>query len=284
MILYRMTLLALERAKATIEDVSWHYFVKTQPDWMEEIWGPDVFEPFSEVPDFQLAPVSNYKQNERGQLDIENCIRIYQGLQHLTPSQASHESLWAGICNKNFYTYMRERWGYDRGGNKTEKELALEEIEEEMNNSEEKEEQRISGKARNSPEARFFFGEKGHGIFRNTLAKCWWISYLLYDAENLKDPYWRLRVLGPENFSTNVSDIFVNYGFSKNPNVLDGIIEGIRRCREEKLPTIKRGKPALREGLKYLNAVGGSVLLDTLSRDEIADILVAGVREPMLEL
>lgn len=253
MILQRMTADALQRAKLTLPDVYWRYFTERTSDWMEQVWGPHVFEPFLEVPDFELSPVRAYTRLERGQLDIDNCIRVYDALRHhLTPAEASNEMLWAGICNRNFYSYMRTRWAYDKRSTYTDKDAG-------------------------TIQARFLFGKRDSGMYRNTLAKCWWIPHLLYDSANAGDPYWRLRALGPSSFSTKVTDIFVNYGYSRNRTILDGVVRGVQKCRTQEIP-IDDAMNVLRPALQYLNAVGGAVLLDALSPDEIADILVEGAR------
>lgn len=253
MMLYRMDWEALQKAKAGLPGEYWHYYVDDDPAWMLDVWGPQVFQAFREIPDFQLAPVEAYERNERGQLDMDNCIRVYDGLRgHLTPAEASQEVLWAGMCNLIFYAYIRKRWGYspDRtGADKDVGELT----------------------------SRFFFRRSGaHGLFRNTLAKCWWISHLLYDEESAQDPYWRLKTLGSKGFSTKVSDIFINYGFSRNRNILHGIIRGIQEWKEMGMQYDLSAGQILRPALKHLNAVGGLVVLDALPQEKIAEILMEG--------
>lgn len=253
MILQRMRPAALQKAKATMQGEYWRYFTEESPDWMEEIWGPDAFEPFREVPDFALAPVDAYGRGERGQLDMDNCTRMYDALrENLTAAEAGSEALWAGISNSNFYSYMRKRWKYDKS-------------------------REYSQKDADDITARFFFARRDKALFRHTLAKCWWVPHLLYDKETTGDPYWRLRALGPQQFSTKVTDIFVNYGYSRNRTVLDGIVRGIQRCRTMDIP-VDDAMHVLRPALQYLNAVGGAFLLDALSADDIASILVEGAR------
>lgn len=256
MMLTTMKWNAVQSAKATLPDVYWHYCANATNDWMKEEWGDDIFQPLREVPDFTLAPLfsmSDGTKVPRGEVDLENCIRVYDGLRgKISEAEASMESLWAGLCNDNFYGYMRERWGYSA-------DIRPETV------------------SVGAMEARFFFGTRGSGPLRNTLAKCWWIAHLLYDAGHATDPYWRLRALGAGSFSTKVTDIFVNYGFTRNRRVLAGVVLGIQRCREQGI-TIDNAMTYLRPALQHLNAVGGLVLLDLLPEEEIADILVEGAR------
>lgn len=259
MILQRMTADGLQKAKATLGHEYWRYFELDSSEWMEEVWGPGLFEPFREVPDFTLAPAAAYGAAEKGRLDIDNCIAVYDALRSaVTPAEASFEELWAGIANSNFYAYMRERWGYDRTTGV------------------------LRGKAREKAagavEARFFFSRNGNGIFRHTLAKCWWIAHLLYDSDRPGNRYWRLQALGPANFSTKATDIFVNYGYSRSRTVLDGVVRGVQRCREDGIP-VDQAIEVLRPALRFLNAVGGSVILDALPPEQIADILLVGAKQ-----
>ena len=251
--LYAMTPSAVEQATQSMQDTYSRYYTDSDNAWMRELWGDDIFVQVGEVPDFTLADPSGYRHAERGKLDMENCIRMYDGLRELTPAQASQETFWAGMCNDVFYSYMRERWGYSP-------------------------EAKRSAKDAGAIIARFFYRKSfGGSYFRNTLAKCWWIPHLLYDAERPHEPYWRLRELGTGNFSTKVTDIFFNYGFARSRHVLHGIVLGIMRARQEEIP-IDLADKCLRPALKHLNATGGLILLDSLTSEEVAAILVEGAR------
>lgn len=253
MILYAMSQEALQRAKATLDNVWRRYYDCPSNDWMCEEWGHDAFMPFREVPDFTLA-LPNADVGE-GATDILNCERVYSALRnHLRPFEAAQERLWAGICNYNFYEALRTRWKYDSADVNTVQHNGY-------------------------IEGRFFFIRRSSrgSLFRNTISKCWWVSYHLYDAERPQDPFWRLHELGAQNFSTKVSDIFFNNRCALSPNVIHGIVSGIMSCRAEGIP-IDTASDYLRPALQHLNAAGGLVVLDTLKEEDIRDILVEGAK------
>ena len=72
--------------------------------------------------------------------------------------------------------------------------------------------------------------------------------------------------------STKVTDIFHNYTFTSNREILTGIIEGIYYFNKNgiKFNMIKHARPCL----QYINAIGGSTVLDIYSSDEIRDIFI----------
>lgn len=73
---------------------------------MEEVCGENPFIEFAEIDNFELADLSLPK----GQIDAENTKILYSKLRNkITPSQASDERLWAGLCNSTFYSYLKDR-------------------------------------------------------------------------------------------------------------------------------------------------------------------------------
>lgn len=237
---------AIRFFKDNLETYYTNYFTKNDNSWMTEVYGSDPFEDFMEVEDFELANPDAYDRYERGEMDIENCKIVFSNLCSISESQAADERLWAGLCNDAFYLYMKRRW----------------------NNYE------LQSKAKDLGEIRkrfFFLGKTRSGLYGNTLARAWWIGHDTYDVER-DEPFELLDMIGGTDFSTKLSALFSSYTFSANKNILKGIIEAIYEFNRNDIPVIV--KKDLRPALKYLNAYGGSILLDYLSSEEIKNIVL----------
>lgn len=111
-------------------------------------------------------------------------------------------------------------------------------------------------------------------MFRNTLSKCWWIGRSTYD-ENSADHWNMLDVVGSEDFATKVNDIFYSNTFAANPEILHGICNGLKFFRERNQRIIVREH--IRPTMKYLNALGGGILLDALTADDISAIVIENI-------
>lgn len=242
--LYFMKQSALDYITANIKTLYINYYREKTNQWIYDLFDYDPFEEFMEVPDFELAVITN----KRGELELENCRILYSKLINVSESQASDERLWAGLCNKTFYDYVRKRWDYDH--------LQL----------------RDAKKDSEPILSRFFFkGGVSGGKFRNTLAKCWWVGHGVYQYKE-DNKFALLDALGAEDFSTKVTDIFYSYTFASNFTIVSGIIKGWKEMIDKgyKLPT----RNYLRPTLQYINALGGGILLDMFDENEIQKITV----------
>lgn len=243
---------ALETLKSNLPYIYSKYYIESTNEWMTEICGEDPFIEIAEVKSFDLADLSLQK----GQVEAENCKIIYSHLRKcISPSQASDERLWAGLCNGTFYKYLKERWNY------------FGEIE-----------GSVDANIRNI-RARFFFSESGRrALFRNTLSKGWWIGYNLYDPSK-QDCFWRIDALGYNDFFSKTYDIFSN-NFSSNIVIVDGIIQALVYFRENDI--ILKQREHIRASLRYVNAVGGSIVLDGLTKDEITNLVINNIESILM--
>lgn len=240
----------LDDLKASLEDIYTYYYSESTNNWITDLCGENPFVEFGDdIPSFELARLGD--DRTAGEIDLENCKIIYENLKFLSESQASDERLWAGLCNGTFYDYMRKRGKYD-----VKKPLGKE-------------------KGAGEIKSRFFFtgGTRG-GFYRNTLAKCWWVGKLCYE-EDKQNHFEKLDILGPNDMSTKVSDIFRNYTFSSNPEILGGIIDMFDYYNKEGIKVSMHEH--IRKALQHLNAIGGGLILDCLSREEICNEMITYV-------
>ena len=246
--LYFMKQDAVDFMKHNMERLYTHYFQDETNEWMAREYGSDPFSEFMEVPDFELAEIDAMSI---GEADFENCKILYNNLRSLSESQCSDERLWAGLCNSTFYGYMRRRYQYPS------KQLKKKETD------------------ASAIISRFFFsGGTRAGFFRNGLAKCWWVGRATFDKDN-ENHFARLDVIGPNDLTTKVSDIFYSNTFSSNPTILAGICDALKYFSDH--GQILDEKKHVRAAMQYLNAVGGATLLDVLSRDEICKIMTSRI-------
>lgn len=240
--LYFMKQSAIDYLKANIKTLYMNYYRYATNEWIYDLFDYDPFEFFMEIPDFHLAPIGDVM----GETDVENCKRMYSNLQRLSESQAADERLWAGLCHDAFYPYIRLRWKY---GTMRQKKVDTD----------------VSAIL-----SRFYFLNIS-SKYRNTLARYWWVGRLTYCSDS-PDHWQYLDKIGPEDFSTKLSDIFYSNTFAANPELLHGICEALDFFRIRGQKVLMRDH--LRPALQYLNALGGGILLDALSEEDISSIMI----------
>ncbi len=245
--IYFMKQTAIDYFKANINRLYINYYKYSTNEWMEDELGYNPFELFMEIPDFNLAST----ELRAGEIELDNCKILFDKLGKISPSQASDERLWAGLCNSVFYNYVRQRWGYPKMKYKNVTTDASTII------------------------SRFFYNSHGRsGMYRNTLAKCWWVGYLISQIDN---SWAYLDAIGSSDFSSKVGEIFYNNNFSSNKHILKGICEALKAYKERGIEITVRTN--LRPALQYLNALGGSLLLDMYSSNEITTIIVNKIEQ-----
>lgn len=246
--LYFMKQDAVDFMKHNMDRIYTHYFQDETNEWMAKEYGSDPFSEFMDVPDFNLAEINAMSI---GEVDFENCKILYNNLRNISESQSSDERLWAGLCNGTFYDYMRRRYQYPS------KQLKKKETD------------------ASAVISRFFFsGGTRAGLFRNGLAKCWWVGRATFDKDN-DNHFARLSVIGANDLTTKISDIFYSNTFSSNPVILAGICDALKYFSDHGQQLDE--KTHIRAAMQYLNAVGGATLLDVLTREEIGKIVTSRI-------
>lgn len=247
--LYIMEKKALDILKSNLDKIYNMYITEKDNEWLYKVCGADPFVEYKEIQDFKLESINSGKS--KGEVDLNNCKIIYNNLQFLTESQACDERLWAGLCHSVYYDYLRKRWDY---GTK---------LPEDQKNT-------VS-----NIKSRFFFaGDKRAGMFRNSISKYWWVGRNTYDPSNA-NPFEKLDIIGSNDITSKISDIFHSNNFSANPVILNGIVKAFKNFNDKKIPLSHREH--IRSSMKLLNAVGGGIVLDCLSEDEIAKIIIDNI-------
>ncbi len=248
--LYIMKQEAVDFLKDNMQSLYGRYYTEPTNKWIGEVYGDDPFVEYKEIPDFVLAPID---YSALGEVDFKNCKIVYENLLFLSESQAGDERLWAGLAHTVFYPYMRERYRYAQG---------------KIPKTAEKE----AGEIR----SRFFYKSAGRGgLYRNTLARAWWVGHNTYDPQNVHNHFDKLDLIGSNDISSKILEFFYNFSFSSNTYIMDAIADGLRHFRDEDKYISPRKH--LRPAMSHLNAVGGAVILDCLPKEEITDIFVSAI-------
>ena len=96
----------------------------------------------------------------------------------------------------------------------------------------------------------------------NTLSKYWWAGYI-FTAESLD-------ALGAKDFYTKLFSI-ASRSFIGNENLCKGFVKFLQHFKERGI-TLDIGNH-IRPAMTELNQIGGAIVLDCLTEDEIAAIM-----------
>lgn len=163
--------------------------------------------------------------------DVENVKRVHKYMSALSESQASDERIWSAYTLSIFADYMRYRWP-------AESETAM------MNHY-------------------FFSYTAKRSLFRNGIARLWWIGHLTYDASR-EDNKFALT----EYVCRKMDHIYylLDINFGNNPGIVRAVIKALMDSEAEGYD-VDRG--VVRRASEYINILGGTYLVDALSFDTV---------------
>lgn len=165
--------------------------------------------------------------------DLENVKRVYKNMRSLSESQASDERIWAAYTLSVFADYMRYRWS-------PESETVM------MN--------------------RYFFSySPKRSLFRNGIARLWWIGHLTYDASRTGDGYELTEYVCRKQDNIN---LLLDINFGNNPAIVRAVIQSLIEAEKNGM-IIER--EMIRQLSEYINTLGGVYLVDAFSYDMIYD-------------
>jgi len=230
---------SLDTLKANVGSNIENYKLKDN-QWIYDQLGKDPFiEYHKEVKEFKLEPRAK---------EIENAEVLYLGMKDITDSEATDERLWAGLAHDLLWEFMLENLEFSM-----EKTGQVKFIEKTIIN-------------------RYFFNEENstrkRRIFINSLSKLWWAGRLCYDEDNESDPFKYSCI-----FETAFSEKFILMSSSNimnNKNTRFAYFRAGVLLQELGLEIKGKTMTPLQV---YLNKIGGQVILDTFSVDEIYGML-----------
>jgi hypothetical protein len=177
--------------------------------------------------------------------DFENIKRFYTAFKNLSDGQATEEVLWAGLCHhKPFSDYLQYRWSCE-----TEQDVLR----------------------------RYFFNDAARSIIMNGLARLWWYGRMTYD-ENSQNPFELTEYICKENLTLK-GFLPLTFGFSNNKRLYRVYLKALMIFeREHKLHQYEHEKIRRR-----VSAWGGTILLDSLSDDELHKKIFDYLRQLVLQ-
>lgn len=108
-------------------------------------------------------------------------------------------------------------------------------------------------------------------LFVHCVSRLYWADKLLYDAENKNNPFWVIKELMYSNFSSQLV-LMSGYNILMNKNICLGIMDALLYLKNN-------GKKLDRTNdftytYKYIDSIGGAMLLDSYSRNEIKKLVL----------
>lgn len=165
--------------------------------------------------------------------DFHNAKMIFEGLK-ITPQQATDKYLWSGIAFNEAHLYLSHRWGLN-----SEKSLAYRWI---------------------------AYTNTRRALFFNGLSRLWWYYKLTFN-ESLPDTEAYTKMIF-SNIDTIANLIYRNLSSSRNVRMAY-----LKYIYDLKLRGYNPNKELLLRSVKELSLLGGSLILDSLTEDEIYEYL-----------
>lgn len=189
-----------------------------------------------EVPNFELDMTSERPENT----DYNNVKILYSALKGISDTQASDERFWAGLSHGDLWDFMQYRC-----------KLTNENITE------------------NKVLTNFFFnyGNK-RSLIVNPLSRLWWVGRLIFD-ETSSNPYRALEYMKID-FGTKVLSLFSS-NYTNNPVITRAVLSAIIDLENN---GNKIGRNDYLEIIRYVNVLGGIIVLDYLSEVELKNKII----------
>lgn len=162
--------------------------------------------------------------------DAENAQRVYSHMKSLSDSQASDERIWIAYTLGEQIEYMKYRW-------KTKSSIDM------MN--------------------RYFFNySKNRSLFRNGIARLWWIGRMTYD-EKREDPFEITKfICNHQDFIETICGRSTFNNSTVQKATLNAIYDALKDKKTD-------NREIIREVAKYVNLLAGTIILDMLTYEEI---------------
>lgn len=163
--------------------------------------------------------------------DLENIKRVHKYMSGLSESQASDERIWAAYSVSVFADYMRYRWPC-----KTETDM--------MNHY-------------------FFSYSPKRSLFRNGIARLWWIGHLTYDAKRTGNKFELTEYVCSKQDHIN---LLLDINFGNNSDIVRATIQALIDAEKEGTYV---DRDVVRDLSQYINTLGGIYLIDALSFETV---------------
>ncbi len=166
--------------------------------------------------------------------DFENSKIIYANMINLSDIQATDERIWTFLTHVDCWEYMQSRWPVENGSRISERYLVS------------------SGK---------------RGLLRNGISRLWWgarLTYLPFD----EDPFRLTKILFKNQ---NLFQHLMERGYTNNRTLLKMVLSSIEKI-DMSDETFFSQREISQKYPKYLNLLGGRIILDTLDQKYLDNV------------
>lgn len=177
-----------------------------------------------------------------------NIRRIWQSLNVLTPVQAEMEKIWVALAHTDYLDYQMGIFNSQ------------------ITNPDNKKREESSLKSRT-----IFVNGAKRSLAIHNLSILWWLAYYFRDNQNIENPYHLIDFFVSTPYRGNAVAL-LSSNIISNKEIALGILEAVKILIEEEGMVVNRFPYS--EAGKILNEVGGVRILDTLTREEVKDILI----------
>lgn len=187
-----------------------------------------------------IIPELNF-DTDYGISDRENIKILYESLKNLSPTHATDERIWAGLAHIQLreYTFYR--------------------LQDELKKKNSK---RIKS-------ALFYTQGQKRSLYVHIIARLWWVGYMTYDEKNSENPYWLTDFFAEKQFASRCI-LFFSSNFTSNREITKGLLSALYKINNL---GIEIDREHFVESIRYLNVVGGALVLDVLTRNEIEELV-----------
>ncbi|HLR66906.1 MAG TPA: DUF6339 family protein [Virgibacillus sp.] len=194
---------------------------------------------------FTFKPLKLESQNPDS--TIENIKTIRKSLGNLNPTEAENEKLWVALENTYYLEYHLDQLNLINSKN--------------INKS-------IKGRT-------IFTESRKRSLMMNNLGILWWIGYYTIDSDS-SDPFYYTRYFVEEPYRGHAL-AYMSSNIVSNKEIVLGTLQAIKQLVDNN--KLIRNRYSFTNANKILNQIGGVRIIDTLSREEVKEIILDNLLE-----
>lgn len=198
--------------------------------------------------EYEYEPLEVEPKEYDADIVRRNIRRVWESLKVLTPVQAEMEKIWVALAHTDYLAYQMGIFNSQ------------------IANPDNKKREESSLKSRT-----IFVNGAKRSLAIHNLAILWWLAYYFRDDQNIEAPYHLIDFFVSTPYRGNAVAL-LSSNIVSNKEIALGILEAVKVLIEKEGMVVNRFPYS--EAGKILNEVGGVRILDTLTREEVKDILI----------
>ena len=196
--------------------------------------------------EYEYIPLKLESAEYDAEIVKHNMRAIWNSLHILTRTQAELEKIWVALAHTDYVEYCMGCYNAFVKNDDMEKEL------------------------KNLKSRTYFTNGSKRSLATHNLASYWWLVYYFID-ENHSNPFHLLDFLVSKPYRGNMM-VLLSSNIVSAKNIALGVLEAIRELVEKR--AVPDNRFVYSKSTALLNKIGGIRILDSLSREEIKDIIL----------